>query len=265
MTPSPPIPRKGAQTVSNPSSSDMKLLDHLGELRRRLAVVVAANLLVVVVLFQYAAAIMEYLFAINPGMELVYISPQELLLVYIQLAVLAAVVLCSPVTIYQVWAFVSKGLYQHEKGAVILSLLSGLVCFAAGAVFCYLVVLPVTLQFFVRISTEQVAAMISVQNYANFINKMLLAFGIVFEMPVLVFLFSKLGYLHPESIRDKRGVLIILVFIFAAIITPPDVVSQLMLAGPMLLLMQLSYYICCAVDRSRKRREAREAKETAKA
>lgn len=242
-------------------SADMKLLDHLGELRHRLAIVLAVNLIAAVVLFQYAAVIMEYLFAVNPGMELVYISPQELLLVYIQLAFLAAVVLCSPVTIYQIWAFVSKGLYRHEKGAVILSLISGLGCFAAGAAFCYLVVLPVTLQFFVRITTEQVTPMISVQNYASFINKMLLAFGIVFEMPVLVFLFSKLGYLHPESIRDKRGILIVLIFVFAAFITPPDVVSQLMLAGPMLLLMQLSYWICCGVERSRKRKEAREAKE----
>ena len=101
--------------------------------------------------------------------------------------------------------------------------------------------------------------MISVQNYASFINKMLLAFGIVFEMPVLVFLFSKLGYLHPESIRDKRGVLVVLIFVFAALIAPPDVVSQLMLAGPMLLLMQLSYWICCGVEKSRKRKEAKEA------
>lgn len=253
-----PIPRKGAQTVSK-SSSDMKLLDHLGELRRRLAVAIGVNLVAAVILFQYAAVIMEYLFAINPGMELVYISPQELLLVYIQLAFLAAIVLCSPVTIYEIWAFVSKGLYRHERGAVILSLVSGLACFVAGAIFCYLVVLPVTLQFFVRISTEEVTAMISVQNYANFINKMLLAFGVVFEMPVLVFLFSKLGYLHPESIRDKRGILVVLVFVFAAIITPPDVVSQMMLAGPMLLLMQLSYWICCGVEKGRKRREAKEA------
>ena len=234
------------------SSSDMKLLDHLGELRRRLAVVVTVNVAAAVILFQYAAVLMDYLFAINPGMELVYISPQELLLVYIQLAFLAAIVLCSPVTIYEIWAFV-------QKGAVILSLISGLACFAVGAVFCYLVVLPVTLQFFVRISTEEVTAMISVQNYASFINKMLLAFGIVFEMPVLVFLFSKLGYLHPESIRDKRGVLVVLIFVFAALITPPDVVSQLMLAGPMLLLMQLSYWICCGVEKSRKRKEAKEA------
>ena len=248
--------------MSKSSSTDMKLLDHLGELRRRLTVVLAVNLLAAVILFQYAAGIMEYLFAINPGMELIYISPQELLLVYIEIALLAAIVLCSPVTIYQIWAFVSKGLYKHERAYVVVSLLSGLVCFVVGAVFCYLVVLPVTLQFFVRISTEQVAAMISVQNYANFINKMLLAFGIVFEMPVLVFLFSKLDYLHPEAIRDKRGILIVLVFVFAAIITPPDVVSQMMLAGPMLLLMQLSYWICCAVDRGRKKKEAKEAQKT---
>lgn len=251
--------KKTAPVPEGSPGGSMKLMDHLGELRRRLALVVGVNLLAAVILFQYAAVIMEYLFAINPGMELIYISPQELLLVYIQIALLAAVVLCSPLTIYQVWAFISKGLYPHEKTCVVLSLLAGLVCFVAGALFCYFVVLPVTLAFFVRISTQEVTAMISVQNYADFINKMLLAFGIVFEMPVLVFLFSKLGYLHPESIRDKRGILVVLVFVFAAIITPPDVVSQMMLAGPMLLLMQLSYGICCWVDRSRKRKEQRAA------
>jgi len=245
--------------VGKASTTDMKLLDHLGELRRRLGVALAVNLVAAVVLFQYAAVIMEYLFALNPGMELVYISPQELLLVYIQVAFLAAVVLCSPVTIYEIWAFVGKGLYRQERVYVLTALFFGLICFGAGVAFCYLTVLPVTLQFFVRITTEQVSPMISVQNYADFINKMLLAFGIVFEMPVLVFLFSKLGYLRPESIRNKRGILVVLIFVFAAIITPPDVVSQLMLALPMLLLMQISYWICSAVDKGRRRKEAREA------
>lgn len=239
------------------TTTDMKLMDHLGELRRRLAVAVAVNLVAAVVLFQYAAAIMEYLFALNPGMGLIYISPQELLLVYIQVAFLAAFVLCSPVTIYEIWAFVSKGLYKHERVYVLTSLFFGLLCFGAGVAFCYCTVLPITLQFFVRISTQEVTAMISVQNYADFINKMLLAFGVVFEMPVLVFLFSKLGYLKPEAIRNKRGFLVVLIFIFAAVITPPDVVSQLMLAIPMLLLMQLSYWICCLVDRGDRKKEAK--------
>lgn len=236
----------------------MKLMDHLGELRRRLWVVAAVNLIAAALLFQYAAVIMEYLFAINPGMELIYISPQELLLVYIQLSFLAAFVLCSPVTIYEIWAFVSKGLYRQERLYVLISLFFGLLCFGLGVAFCYLTVLPVTLRFFVRISTQQVSAMISVQNYTDFINKMLLAFGIVFEMPVLVFLFSKLGYLKPESIKNKRGVLVVLIFVAAAIITPPDVVSQLMLALPMLLLMQLSYWICCLVDRGSRKKKARQ-------
>ena len=247
------------------SSGEMRLLDHLGELRRRLAVVLAVNLIAAVILFQYAAVIMEYLFALNPGMELVYISPQELLLVYIQIAFIAAIVLCSPITIYEIWAFVGKGLYRQEKVYVLTSLFFGLLCFVGGVVFSYAAVLPITLEFFVRIATEEVAPMISVQNYADFVNKMLLAFGIVFEMPVLVYLFSKLGYLKPESIRDKRGVLVVLIFVVAAIITPPDVVSQMMLAIPMLLLMQISYYICCFVDRRRKRKEARQAKEAAAA
>ncbi len=249
--------------IKKTSTGEMKLMDHLGELRRRLGVVIAVNLIVAVILFQYAAVIMEYLFALNPGMELVYISPQELLLVYIQVAFIAAIVLCSPITIYEIWAFVGKGLYHNERVYVLTSLFFGLFCFAVGVAFSYMVVLPVTLEFFVRIATETVSPMISVQNYADFVNKMLLAFGIVFEMPVLVYLFSKLGYLKPESIRTKRGVLVVLIFIVAAIITPPDVVSQMMLAVPMLLLMQFSYGICCIVDRRQKRKEAKAAEKAA--
>ena len=194
----------------------MRLLDHLGELRRRLAVVLALNLIAAVILFQYAAVIMEYLFALNPGMELVYISPQELLLVYIQIAFIAAIVLCSPITIYEIWAFVGKGLYRQEKVYVLTSLFFGLLCFAGGVVFSYAAVLPITLEFFVRIATEEVAPMISVQNYADFVNKMLLAFGIVLVIWLGSALFSGVNMgLAPSTFSSP------LLFLGLALFTPP--------------------------------------------
>lgn len=121
--------------------------------------------------------------------------------------------------------------------------------FVTGVFFCYFFVLPTILQFFVRIEAIEVDAMISVKSYMSFVNSMLLAFGGVFEMPVLVFLLTKLRILKPSFMKKNRGLLTIAVFIAAAIITPPDVVSQLMLAIPMLLLLQLSIFVCIIVDK----------------
>lgn len=244
--------------------SEMPLMEHLSELRKRLTVVVAANVLVAMLLFQIAGRIMNYLLAINPGMQLVYIAPSELFLVYIQISFLAAFILCSPINIYEIWAFMEKGLYKREKIYVLVSLFFGLICFVGGVLFCYFMVLPVTLQFFTRIAIDEVAAMISVQSYTNFINLMLVSFGAVFEMPVLVFLFTKLEILKPAFLTAHKGALIVVIFVVAAVITPPDVISQMMLAVPMVLLLQLSIVISVLVDKgNRKRAAQKETEETA--
>lgn len=238
-------------------------MEHLTELRKRLTVMAISNVLVAMLLFQVAGRMMNYLLAINPGMQLVYISPSELFLVYIQISFLAAFIICSPINIYEVWAFMEKGLYKREKIYVLISLFFGLICFVAGVVFCYIMVLPVTLQFFTRIAIDEVAAMISVQSYTSFINLMLVSFGAVFEMPVLVFMFTKLGIIKPVFLTSHKGALIVAIFIVAAVITPPDVVSQMMLAIPMVLLLQISIVISVFVDKGNRKREAKKEKEEA--
>ncbi|MEG0852931.1 MAG: twin-arginine translocase subunit TatC [Angelakisella sp.] len=238
--------------------NEMPLMEHLTELRKRLTIMVLANVLVAMLLFNVAGKIMDYLLAINPGMQLVYISPSELFIVYVQLSFMVAFILCSPINIYEIWAFMEKGLYKREKIYVLVSLFFGLLCFVGGVLFCYRMVLPITLQFFTRIAIDEVAAMISVKSYASFVNLMLVSFGSVFEMPVLVFLFTKLEIIKPEFLKTHRGALIVAIFILAAIITPPDVVSQMMLAVPMVLLLQLSIYISVFVDKSNRKRHARE-------
>ncbi|WP_312644664.1 twin-arginine translocase subunit TatC [Hydrogenoanaerobacterium sp.] len=238
--------------------NEMPLLDHLGELRRRLVIVVVTNVVAAMIIFGYAGVVMEYLLAINPGMQLVYISPSELFLIYMNISFLAAFVVCSPITIYQVWAFVEKGLYKREKIYVLFSLLFGLICFAGGVYFCYRMVLPVTLQFFTRIAISEVKAMISVKSYTSFVNVMLLSFGLVFEMPVIVFMLTKLEILKPKFLKQYKGVMIIIIFIVAAIVTPPDVISQLMLAIPMVILLYLSILISVVVDKMNTKRHKKE-------
>ena len=233
-------------------TKEMSLFDHLDELRKRLIIIVIVNFVAALLLFSQTDMIMSYLLRVNPGMELVYTTPSELLTVYIQLSLILAITICSPVTVYQVWAFIEKGLYEKEKKAILLTLIFGVVFFMIGVAFCYFMVLPTTLEFFIRIAIEEVSSMLSIQSYVSFVNMMLLAFGLVFEMPVIVFLLSKLGIIKPAFLKKNRGIIIVAIFIFAAIITPPDVISQLMLGIPMMILLELSILICTLVYKGKK-------------
>ncbi|MBQ5357752.1 MAG: twin-arginine translocase subunit TatC [Oscillospiraceae bacterium] len=234
---------------------EMSLFDHLDELRKRLIIIVIVNFVAAILLFSQTEIIMSYLLEVNPGMELVYTTPSELLTVYIQLSLILAVTICSPITVYQVWAFIEKGLYEKEKKAILFTLIFGVVFFIIGVAFCYFMVLPTTLEFFVRIAIEEVSSMLSIQSYVSFVNMMLLAFGLVFEMPVIIFLLSKLGIIKPAFLKKNRGIIIVAIFIFAAIITPPDIISQLMLGIPMVILLEFSILICTLVYKGKKKEE----------
>lgn len=234
---------------------EMSLFDHLDELRKRLIIIVIVNFVAAILLFSQTEIIMSYLLEVNPGMELVYTTPSELLTVYIQLSLILAVTICSPITVYQVWAFIEKGLYEKEKKAILFTLIFGVVFFIIGVAFCYFMVLPTTLEFFIRIAIEEVSSMLSIQSYVSFVNMMLLAFGLVFEMPVIIFLLSKLGIIKPAFLKKNRGIIIVAIFIFASIITPPDVISQLMLGIPMVILLEFSILICTLVYKGKKKEE----------
>ena len=239
---------------------NMTLFGHLDELRKRLTVIAAVTLIASAVLFTKADFVLAYFLAINPGMELVYITPSELLVVYVQLSLIMALIVCAPINVYEVWAFVEKGLYKKEKTYVLITLVFGVIFFVAGVAFCYFMVLPTTLGFFIRIAVSDVESMISIKSYISFINTMLLCFGAVFEMPVIVFLLSKLEILKPQFLKANKGLMIVAIFILAAIITPPDVVSQIMLAIPMVLLLQLSIIVCTLVDKTNRKKHKDEAK-----
>ncbi len=237
---------------------EMSLFDHFDELRKRLIIIVAVNFIAAIVLFSQTEFIMNYLLEVNPGMELVYTTPSELLTVYIQLSFILAITICSPITVYEIWAFIEKGLYEKEKRAVLFTLIFGAVFFMLGVAFCYFMVLPTTLAFFIRIAIEEISSMLSIKAYVSFVNMMLLSFGLVFEMPVIVFLFTNLGILKPDFLKKNRGIIIVAIFVFAAVITPPEVVSQLMLGIPMILLLEFSIFISGIVYKGKLKKEKAE-------
>lgn len=225
------------------SKSDMPFIDHLEEFRKRLMVVLAAHMIVMLLAFSKSGTILKLLMDLNPQMHLIFIEPSEIMIVYIQIAVVLAIIICSPLTIYHIWAFVAEGLYPNEKRLVKIALGLGFFFFVLGVIFAYVIVVPTSLKFFTRIAIEEVSPMISVQSYISFVLSMLFAMGVVFNIPSLTYIATKLGLVTPDILKEYSRHIIVIIFIIAAIITPPDVVSQLMMAIPMVALLQLSILI----------------------
>lgn len=217
-------------------------------------VVVICNLISAFICYEYSQKFVKYLLALNSSMSLVYLSPPELFLAYIKLAFIAGIILASPVTFYQLWMFISPALKKDEKCYIAFSLFAGAGFFTTGVTFAYAMVLPTMLKFFSRIQMAEVTPMLSVGSYLDFVNSILFTFGLVFEMPLLIALLAKLKIVRAEFLRKKQPVLILLIFIIAAFITPPDVVSQIMLAVPMVFLLQLSIGICWIINRAQDRK-----------
>ena len=183
----------------------------------------------------------------------VYIAPQELFLVYMNVALVGAVVVCFPVLAYQVYAFCSPGLSGKERGYISGALIAGGLCFLVGVAFAYFISLPFMLRFLIQFTGEvDVAASISIQQYVSFLLTVFVIFGLVFELPVVSVLLTGLGLVKAEWLVKGRKVMIVIIFVLAAIITPPDIVSQIMVAVPMLGLYEISIALSRVVGRARK-------------
>ena len=230
----------------------MTVAGHLTELRRRLFWSILAFVAMSVVCFIFIQRFVDAATALSPDFSFVYLSPSELVTSYMKLALVLGLAFSSPVILWQIWSFVQPGLTKTEQRAARSALVAGFAFFVAGMAFCFFVILPVTLQFFYNFNgSKDIVPSISFQNYMNFVLGMLTAFGIVFEMPVLSYLLARLGLLKPGTLVAARKYAVVLVFVLAAIITPPDVVSQLMAALPMLGLYELSIVVARVAVKNR--------------
>lgn len=239
-------------------SGEMGIIEHLGELRKRIFVIVVVFLTVTVVGFNFCDDLVALLVekAKTIGYEMVYIAPGELFSQYIRLAIVGGLVLSSPIILFETWLFVKPALMKKEKTTVFLSLLAGFMCFILGTLFAYFIVVPITLTFFMSVDSHQsVQATISIQNYINFVLTTLITFGIIFEMPVVTILLSELGLLKTEWLTKSRKAVVVVIFVIAAIITPPDVVSQILVAIPMILLFEVSVLLSKIIGKRKKDHE----------
>ena len=240
-----------------PASPDgsMSLSGHLRELRNRILVCVILLVVVFGVCLSFAPHIVTALTDMGQRYNYVYvyIAPQELFLVYMNVALVGAVVVCFPVLAYQIYAFCSPGLSGRERGYISGSLIAGGLCFLVGVAFAYFISLPFMLRFLIQFTGQvDVSASISIQQYVSFLLTVFVIFGLVFELPVVSVLLTGLGLVRAEWLVKGRKVMIVIIFVLAAIITPPDIVSQIMVAVPMLGLYEISIALSRVVGKAKK-------------
>jgi len=167
----------------------------------------------------------------------------------------------APFIFYQLWMFIAPGLYRREKKYVIPFVVASTILFVGGALFGYFVVFPFGFKFFIGFSNEFVKALPSVKQYFSFAIKLLFAFGVVFELPVVIFFLTKMGIVTPELLSRKRKYAILLTFVLAAILTPPDVITQCMMAGPLIILYEIGILVSRTARNKKKAKKEKEAKE----
>ncbi len=237
-----------AQRKKKMTDDKQPFLDHLEELRRRLVICAIAVGLGFIISYVFAKQLFSYLIlpltkVLPEDSRLIFTNLPEMFIAYIKVALVAGIILAIPIIFYQLWMFLAPALYQKEKRYIIPFVLFSSILFAAGALFGYLVVFPYGFKFFVSFATEDIQALPSVKQYFSFAIRLLLAFGLVFEMPIVVLFLTKIGLITPDKMKEFRKFAILSSFILAAILTPPDVATQLMMALPIIILYEISIFL----------------------
>jgi len=236
----------------------LSFVEHLEELRRRLFVSAIVVVLAAIGSYFFIDFIIALIEAPARGLDFIYISPPELFVAYMRIAVICGLAVSSPVVLYQFWKFVKPALNKREQRYLLFALYMGVVFFAVGVTFAYVMVLPLALEFFVRIAAPGIEPLFSFSYYLGFVTSVLLAFGIVYQLPLFVVLLGSLGLVSPAFLRKHRKLVLLGIVVISAFLTPPDVVSQMMLAGPIMLLYELSILLTVLITRKRRRKEQEE-------
>ncbi|MBC8473651.1 MAG: twin-arginine translocase subunit TatC [Candidatus Omnitrophica bacterium] len=215
----------------------LTLVEHLDEVRARLLKSVVFVIIVSCVLYSIIGALMPIL--IRPVKRLVFIAPQEAFVVNIKIAFLGGIFFSSPYLLYQVWQFVSVALEKKERKHVFVFGLLSFVLFLLGCSFGYFVILPIAMKFLLGFATDAISPMITVSKYVSFVGTIVFAFSFVFQLPLIMLFLTKIGMVTPVFLSKKRRHAIVGMFVAAAILTPPDVITQCLMAGPLLVLYEI--------------------------
>ncbi len=238
------------EKTTEPSEQNESFMSHLIELRSRLLRAVGTIVVIFFVLFLYPGASVIYdllaapmLASLPQGTRMIATGVITPFMVPVKVTMMAAFVIALPVVLYQVWAFVAPGLYKHEQKLALPLIVSSSLLFLAGMAFCYFVVFKTIFSFIASFAPQSITPAPDIEAYLTFVMTMFLAFGITFEVPVAVVLLVRMGIVTIKQLSDARGYVIVGAFVIAAVVTPPDVVSQFLLAVPLCVLYEIGLLV----------------------
>jgi sec-independent protein translocase protein TatC len=245
------------------SDAKQPFMSHLEELRKRLVICAISVGVGFVISYFFAEELFQILVLplkqnMEEGQQLIFTNLPEMFFAYLKTALVTGILASAPLIFYQLYMFVAPGLYQHERNLVVPFVISSTLLFVGGSLFGYFIVFPFGFRFFLGFANDYIQALPSVKEYFSFAIKLLFAFGLVFELPVVAFFLGRMGILTPELMRKKRKYAILLTFALGAILTPPDIVTQCMMAGPLIVLYEISILV---VRMARKRKVAKEGEQ----
>lgn len=223
------------------------LTEHLEELRTRLIRCFIAVGIGAAAAYGFKEVIFNILTqplieVLPKGDTIVFTGLPEAFFTYLKVSLLAGLMLASPWIIFELWMFIAPGLYKKEKRMMMPAIFLSIIFFTGGALFGYFFVFPFGFKFFLGFTSETLRALPTMKEYLSFASKLLLAFGLAFELPIFLTILAAIGLVTPDFLRKNRKFAVVFFFVFGAILTPPDVVTQILLATPMILLYELSIF-----------------------
>lgn len=232
----------------NSTPSGETFVSHLVELRNRLMKALVAIIVVFLGLMPFAGKIYDLMaqpmmLALPAGSKMIATGVITPFLIPVKVTLLVAFLIALPVVLYQAWAFVAPGLYEHEKKLVAPLVISSSMLFLVGVAFCYYFVFGTVFKFVNEFAPQSVAVAPDIESYFSFVMTMFIAFGMTFEVPIVVIVLVRMGLVTVEKLKEFRPYMVVAAFVIAAVVTPPDVVSQLLLAIPLCLLYELGLFV----------------------
>jgi sec-independent protein translocase protein TatC len=240
-----------------------ELKPHLVELRKRLAYSVITVIVMFFVMFSVWQPILEWMTApltqvLPKGSTVVFTKLQEPFFTALKVAFFTGFIASLPVVFWQIWLFVAPGLYENEKKMILPFVFGATTMFILGGAFAYYIVIPFGFTFLVNFGSQLFTALPSIGEYVGFFTKLMIGFGIAFELPVITFFLASIGLVTDKTLKEFFRYALVIIFLLSAILTPPDVLTQFLMAGPMILLYALSIYIAKVVNPDKEQEQEKE-------
>jgi len=236
------------------NDKEMPFLEHLEEFRNRIIKALLALVVGMVVCLFFSKPLLNILLwpttRIDVPLNIQVLKVQGMFMVTLEIAFFGGIIIGLPVILYQLWMFIAPGLYMHEKKYVPRIILSATILFLLGVAFAYYIIIPFALEFFIGLAPAGIETNIAIDFYIGFVVRILVVFGLIFQLPIMSYFLSKVGVLKSQLMKKYRRHAIVVIFIVAAILTPPDPFTQTLLAIPLMILYELSIFISQWVEKS---------------